>query len=230
MRWFGPAAVVLALSGCCSGSGSSSSSSTGGTTAGSGGTTSGGTTGGGMVCTTCFLHGRWQVDNLEPCFFTDMAADGGPTYSASSSTVSGAMVVCPMDFTMPPPQPWSTDTLTTDCPGHYRLCMTLEAGDSKNPQAGDCTMAQSCADGDYAAASQSQSWMDLPSWLAMGTQLSCVQPFFDTGGYAEMSVSGSATGCGSVARAFAWVRYCPLSCNTNPNGPGCGDCGGTGTF
>jgi hypothetical protein len=232
---FGLAAAVAALAACghspglnnTTGTGNTGGNTTGGGTAG--GTSSGGTSGG-MVCGTCFLHGRWQVDNYSPCFLT--ATDLVTVTAAASSSLSGAVVTCPMDFTVPPSQPWATDTLTVDCPGHYRLCITLKAGDSRSPQPGDCTMAQTCAQGDYADAGQPQPWTDVPSWLATATEIPCAQRFFDDGGYAELSVSGSVTGCGSVARTFGWVRYCPLSCNANPSDPACVDCGAgdLGTF
>src|SRR5436853_56225 len=80
--------------------------------------------GGAGSCGTCFVHGRWKVDNLSPCFNTSLGtADGGGdvVLGAVSTTLSGAMVVCPMDLTTKPTEPWSTDTLTVDCPGHYRL-------------------------------------------------------------------------------------------------------------
>jgi hypothetical protein len=149
-----------------------------------------------------------------------------------STVQDGNLYMCPMDPTTRPAQPWSTDTLTTDCPGHYTLCMTFKAGDVLHPQMSDCTMAQTCTAGDYATAGQAQSWPAVPSWIASAAELPCVNQFYDTGGYAEMSVSGTATGCGQVSRVFARIGYCPLTCTNNPNAPGCDDCKqpGNGSF
>jgi hypothetical protein len=66
----------------------------------------------------------------------------------------------------------------------------------------------------------------------------CATQFATTGGYGEMSVEGTSIECddigdGSGGRyVFNRVNYCPLSCNTNPSGPGCAGCmmGGSGSF
>lgn len=189
--------------------------------------------GGGGACTTCLLHGTWKIDNLSPCFADGLpGGDGGtPLSAAISTTIAGGAAQCPNDFTTKPTAPWSTDALTTDCAGQYTLCVTLKAGDPRAPQAGDCTLAQSCAEGDYAAASQAQTWTALPSWLSSAAQLACAMRFRDSGGYSEASVSGTATGCGTVGRVLFRVGYRPAACNNNPNGPGCDiPVGGAQTF
>lgn len=180
----------------------------------------------GQVCSTCFLHGVWQLDNLSPCIVSGIGADGGLVVSgAVSSMLSNHQVSCPASVTTRPAEPWSTDALRTDCPGSYVLCLTLKAGAPQSPSASDCTIAQTCAPGTYLTAGQLQTWAPLPSWLASSdAQRTCAGQFSATGGYAELSVSGCASGCGSVARVFGRIRYCPLSCNANPSGPQCTGC------
>ncbi|MFO0746362.1 MAG: hypothetical protein U1F43_11910 [Myxococcota bacterium] len=136
------------------------------------------------ACPTCFLHGRWQIDNLSPCF--TFAADQTTVTAATSTFVSGGVAQCPIDG-QPPTAPWASDHLTVDCPGHYRLCLTLKA-----------------ATGDGTAA-------DWAHRLAVGARrgAACAQQLVDSGGYAELRASGLAFGCGKVERVFARIRYCP---------------------
>jgi hypothetical protein len=183
--------------------------------------------GNGPSCGTCFVQSTWNVLNIEPCFNLMPGSDGGPdTVQGAVSTQRQSPVLygCPTDPTMLPTLPWSADDLTADCPGHYRLCVTIKAGDALNPQPSDCTMAQSCAESDYAAGGQKQSWADLPAWITSTAQVPCAAMLYSSGGYAEMSVSGTATGCGSVSKVLKRVTYCPLTCSTNPSGPGCAGC------
>ncbi len=195
-----------------------------------------GTDDGGAVCGTCVVHGRWKIDNLSPCFNTSVPGSDGSVevLGVVSTILEGTMVSCPADLSKAPAAAWSIDALTTDCPGHYRLCVTLKAGDASNPAPADCTVAQSCAEGDYAAGGQQQAWAALPGWIAVGAPaIACANTMYLGGGYSELSVGGTATGCGSVSRAFARIPYCPVSCNLAPAGPGCAACSsgvGDGSF
>ena len=185
------------------------------------------------MCNTCFVHGTWKIDNASPCFVSQSTDGGAPMLSGVVSTMfTGGMTSCPSDPTMTPTMPWSTDTLTTDCAGHYHLCVTLKAGDSKMPMDSDCTVVQTCADGDYSTALQAQKWTDLPGWMAPPTSLACAQKFQDQGGYAQLTATGTATGCGAITRTVGVITYCPQSCQANPTGAGCMNCvaGGSGTF
>ncbi|MEA2701009.1 MAG: hypothetical protein QOI66_5280 [Myxococcales bacterium] len=246
--------ALLASTGC--GSSGQSNGGTGGRN-GSGGvdasdgsagsTGSGGAPGadgGGQTCGTCLVHGRWQVDNLSPCFVTvapaadagSGSADGGASPGAVAGVVStqlsGGTASCPTDPTVKPTVPWSTDTLTTDCPGHYRLCVVLKAGNAKAPAAGDCTVVESCADDDYAVANQAQMWAKLPGWMADSGAISCAQKLHDHGGYALLTVSGTATGCGTVQKTLSTITYCPFVCMAMPTSAECGGCmsGGRSDF
>ena len=89
-----------------------------------------------------------------------------------------------------------------------------------------------CVAADDAAAGVASTWAPVGGWAATGAGLTCAQTFVDNGGYGEMSVTGTASGCGAVDRVFNRVNYCPFRCNANPGGPGCTDCnaGSTGTF
>jgi hypothetical protein len=172
---------------------------------------------------TCFQHGTWQIDNLSPCFFT-LSGDAGTSEGAISTVQNGQQFECPSDFSVAPADTWSTDTLTTDCVGHYTLCYTLKAGSAASPQANDCVVAQACAENDYTTANQPQPWPDLPGWLANGAQTECAKTFTESGGYGEKSVSGTPTGCSAISKVLGTVAYCPLGCD-QPNPPAaCAGC------
>jgi hypothetical protein len=179
------------------------------------------------TCGTCFVQATWHVDNLSPCFDEAFGDGGTETILGAVSTVlSGSLYMCPADPTTLPSQPWSTDSLTADCAGEYTLCVTLKAGNPFAPEPTDCIMAQSCAQGTYAASGQAQTWPPLPAWITDSAQLACAMALDASGGYADLSVSGTATGCGSVSKVLQRVSYCPAGCQANPSGPGCSNCGG----
>jgi hypothetical protein len=237
VRVFLSVPLLLVGSAACSGGGKGGTGGGGGSSSGGGhgGSAAGGAAGthtggvsGDAGCTVdaapsgCFSHGSWEISNLSPCFFS-VSADAN-TSGAVSTIESGSEVSCPSDLTMAPTQPWSTDTLTTDCAGHYRLCYTLKAGSGSNPQPTDCIVAQSCAEGDYTTANQPQTWGDLPGWISTGTQMACAMTFNDSGGYGEKSVTGTPTGCSAITKTIGTVTYCPPSCN-QPNPPSsCSGC------
>jgi hypothetical protein len=181
-------------------------------------------------CSACFAHGQWSIDNLSPCLLT--GADQAKVTVAISTIESANQSQCPSDFSAAPTQAWSSDHLTIDCAGHYRLCYTLKAGDPSNPSASDCVVAQSCAEGDATMSSAPQAWPPLPGWIASTSATACAQSFYDGGGYGEESVTGSPNGCGTIGKTFVRVWYCPLACN-GPNPPAaCANCqsGGSSSF
>jgi hypothetical protein len=185
----------------------------------------------GAAC-ACFEHGRWAIDNLSPCFLF-MDAAQSMVAAAVSTVENGTLTMCPTDPTMAPSQPWSTDKLTIDCAGHYRLCYTLKAGDAKNPLPTDCMVAQSCAEGDDTSPSAAQAWPPLPSWITTPTQLACAQSFYDHGGYGEMTATGTPSGCSEpITTTFGRVSYCPQACNGLAPPASCATCqaGGGGAF
>ncbi len=152
-----------------------------------------------------------------------------------------ASVVPPVSGTTitQPSQPWSPNTLTVDCAGHFKLCYTLKAGKADNPQPTDCELISVCTEADYPTENVEQAFPDLPSWLAVSpAQKQCSMQFASSGGYGEMSVVGLSVECDEIddgsggPKVFNRVQYCPLSCATNPNGPGCENCqaGGSGSF
>ena len=213
------------------GSGGSPSAGAGGhagTTGPTGGAAGGASGGDGCAAdaavSSCFQQGTWQIDNLSPCFYT-LAVEGGTSQGAISTVQTGPQQYgCPSDFTAAPTATWSTDTLTTDCAGHYTLCYTLKAGSAASPQASDCVVAQACAENDYTTANQPQPWPDLPGWISSGAETECAQIFTDSGGYGEKSVSGTPTGCSALSKVLSRVSYCPLACN-QPNPPAsCAGC------
>jgi hypothetical protein len=182
---------------------------------------------GGADC-TCLKTGQWAVDNESPCFFTV-----NDVTTAISTIDPGGSVQCPSDPSAAPTAPWSQDTLTLDCTGHYKLCFTLKAGDPLHPAASDCTVVKVCTEADYTVALATQAFPPLPGWLADPSASACVAALSQTGGYGALSVEGTTPTCGVLPeRVFSTVTYCPLSCN-EPNPPAaCATCvaGGDGKF
>src|SRR5579884_2270082 len=88
-----------------------------------------GATAGKAAC-KCFSSGQWRLDNLSPCLIDN--GGGAGSGGAASSYLMGNAVTCPMGA-MQPAQPWTTDTITADCEGHFKLCYTLKAGSVSNP-------------------------------------------------------------------------------------------------
>ncbi len=199
----------------------------------------------GSAACGCFSHGLWSITNLSPCFgFTDS------TYTNAVGAVStvmsggdGGSVQCPSSASQPnywnnptaPGSPWSTDTVSADCTGYFKLCYTLKAlsASGAKPAAGDCVMKQVCTEAHYDVANKTQQFPPLPAWVTnTPAEKSCAGAFVKNGGYAEMSVDGTSDQCEKVSKVFQTVTYCPQVCNTNPSAPGCANCtnGGGGTF
>jgi len=181
----------------------------------------------------CFSHGSWKLDNLSPCFIGD--SSGGPAGSGGAiSTVpgTGGTYVCPADISTKPTANWATDTVTADCSGRFKLCLTLKAGAAATPKTTDCIVSTTCVTGDYIDVNKAQAFPPLPAWITNSSQTACAQKFATSGGYGEMSVDGETVTCDKFNRVFNRVGYCPLSCNTNPTDPACAMCaqGGSGNF
>jgi hypothetical protein len=178
----------------------------------------------------CFSGGKWAIDNLSPCFFSEGA--GKPVVATTSTFLQGNTITCPSGDTVAPAEPWSKDSITIDCTGAFKLCYSLKAGNATTPLATDCEIVKVCAEGYYSTANVPMPFPDLPGWLADPSTLACAQKFVDSGGYGEMSVVGQSDECEGVDKVFNRVNYCPLSCNTDPTGPGCANCmaGGSGSF
>ena len=191
-----------------------------------------GATSGSAAC-KCFSAGRWAIDNVVPCFYTY----NGEQIGAASSVIMGGTPTC-LSMSKPvtkPTQPWSPNTINVDCPGHWKLCYTLKAGDAKNPLPTDCTVAQVCSEGDYTKANDVTMLPQLPAWATTTpAQVACANTFRATGGYGEMAVDGKSVTCDLVQNVFNRVNYCPLSCNVSPPPmtPECKNCGsgGSGSF
>jgi hypothetical protein len=181
----------------------------------------------GKAACGCFSGGHWQIDNLSPCFFTQ----NGTTVAVSTHLV-GNQIMCPDNVDSVPAEPWSTDTLKTDCTGYFKLCYAIKAGDPKNPQASDCQFVKVCSEAHYAPANTVVMFPPLPAWLSTPADDACVQQFINTGGYGEMSVVGQSDECEGVDKVFQHVTYCPLSCNDPNPPPECAQCmpGGGGNF
>jgi len=189
----------------------------------------------GPAACRCFSAGRWEIDNLSPCFIT---YNGNQIY-AVSTWVNGGAAQCPSNISEnPPPSPepgtdWSTNRLTVDCAGEFELCYTLRAGDENNPQPTDCELVTVCVDFWYDTADETVELPPLPAWTSSNT--SCASEFVNSGGYGEMSVLGLSIECDPVDDGsgdfyiFHRIGYCPLECNNNPNLPECQNCGSGGS-
>lgn len=187
----------------------------------------------------CFSMGRWEIDNLSPCF-----VDYGPGgVWAVSTHVSGGTAMCPAlpPESRPPPMPmagtvWSADRLTVDCAGRFRLCYTLRAGNAAAPSPTDCQVAETCVETYYPSAGVAQELPPLPAWTSSDSE--CPRRFRDIGGYGEMSVVGTSIECDDISDGsggryvFNRVNYCPIRCNEMPSLPECMNCrmGGSGMF
>jgi hypothetical protein len=184
----------------------------------------------GKAACGCFSGGKWAIDNLSPCFFS--SSQNGPVIATTSTSIQGGTIQCPADDTAAPAEDWSTDSITTDCTGTFKLCYSLKAGKAMTPLPTDCEIIKVCSEAYYSVANAVQALPPLPGWLADPGSVACAQQFVDSGGYGEMSVVGQSDECEGVDKVFNRVNYCPLSCNTNPNGPGCAGCmaGGSGNF
>jgi hypothetical protein len=184
----------------------------------------------GKAACGCFSGGKWAIDNLSPCFFS--SAQNGPVIATTSTFIQGGNIQCPADDTAAPAEPWASDTITTDCTGTFKLCYALKAGKAMTPLPTDCEIVKVCSEAYYAKANTVQPFPPLPGWLADSSTVACAQQFVDSGGYGEMSVVGQSDECEGVDKVFNRVNYCPLSCNTDPTGPGCAGCmaGGSGNF
>lgn len=175
---------------------------------------------------TCFSRGAWKLANTTPCFI----GSNGQYSSAVSTYMNGAgKASCPSS--PPSPQPgttFSANTLRVDCEGQFELCYTLKAGDYANPKPTDCVMAKVCTSGWYGQHDVEKAFPDLPAWTSSDT--ACVQQFATQAGYGEMSVKGKSMFCedisdGGTPLVFQRVKYCPLSCNSDPSRPECAQCG-----
>lgn len=184
----------------------------------------------------CFSEGRWEIDNLSPCFVTN--ASGQVTYTISTDPATGRCP--PASATVPSAAPWPTwsdDRLRVDCEGRFELCYTLRAGDAEAPASSDCVLARVCTGSFwYAERDVVQEVPPLPSWVSASND--CAEQFRSRGGYGEMSVLGLSVECDAIddgsgsEYVFNRVDYCPLYCNTEPTRPECERCGrgGMGVF
>lgn len=187
----------------------------------------------------CFSAGSWEIDNLSPCF---VEYGAGRVYAVSTFIDATGNASCPTSLSSTPPprpepgRPWSTNRLTVDCAGRFRLCYRLRAGDVEAPAGADCVVAESCTEAWYAEAGVAQELPPLPGWS--GTDPVCAQRFRDAGGYGEMTVLGLSIECDPVddgagaEYVFNRTGYCPLRCLETPDLPECERCemGGSGSF
>ncbi len=187
----------------------------------------------GKAACHCFSAGKWAIDNLSPCFY--QMVQNGPVVGTTSSYLVNGQTTCmdQMGMIVQPNMPWSTDTVTADCEGHFKLCYTLKAGDVMNPSMNDCVVASVCTEADYTQTNMAQPFPPLPAFASTSqAQNDCATKFNTTGGYGEMTVDGETILCDMVQKVFNRVGYCSAACQQNPNMMGCSMCssGGGGNF
>jgi len=186
----------------------------------------------------CFSQGQWELTNLSPCFIT---YPGNMVYAVSTYVDAMGQARCPATPGGPPPVPqpgtnFSTNFLTVDCQGRFRLCFTIKAGNPMSPAAGDCTVSQTCTEGWYERPGQRQAMPPLPAWTS--SDPTCAGRFVMNGGYGEMTVQGLSSECQAIDNGsgqpyqFLRVPYCPVRCSMTPSLPECAMCrnGGSGRF
>jgi hypothetical protein len=189
----------------------------------------------------CFSAGEWAIKNIKPCLY--QINKNGQQYKYVVSTLKSTENCPTLDPNgpQPPPAPtevFSSNTLKVDCQGHFKLFFTIKAGDPKNRQPTDCTIAKISTEGDYPVINQVTPFPDLPSWL--NSNPACVADFENKGAYAELSVKGESWLCEAVddgnggEHVFQTITYCPLKCGDPQNAslPECVSCtnGATGQF
>jgi hypothetical protein len=213
----------------------------------------------GSAACKCFSVGKWNLANLSPCFreycnTTPVdgecpAANVSGFYAVSTVVDANGVAQCTDQGAAPGPGPmpterWTTDTLTGDCAGHFKLCYELKAGDFSNPQPTDCSLTKLCVEGDYLKENVEQAFPDLPAWLSPNQD--CAKQWNKVGGYGEMTVVGESVLCDKVddgagnSFVFNRVKYCPSLCRKkdvngvliNKDLPECQNCGqgGSGQF
>lgn len=180
---------------------------------------------------TCFSTVKWKIDNIAPCIWQD--ANGYYAYStwpASNATpgVEGCGLSDHLARDVQPEKAWSTSTLTTDCPGSFKVCVRLRAGDWTNPSENDCILGQSCVDAKNIKAFEATKLDDLPPWKTVdGVCAKAYEtaPDTQTPGYAELTVTGKTTTCNAVAseasdkeHLFKRIPICARICR--PGSPG----------
>ena len=206
----------------------------------------------GKAACGCFSGGFWSLTNTSPCFiFSDPNQMNvvGSVSTRMTDMMGGAE--CPSEATMigyfndptPPADPFTSNTVRSDCAGFFKLCYTFKALSTPMgmPMAGDCVMKEVCTEAQYdfdpatVPPYPDVPFPDLPGWkTSTPAEQACAQSFVTNGGYAEMSVDGESNECEQVQKVFQTVTYCPLSCNdpANAMNPECINCtnGGGGPF
>jgi hypothetical protein len=164
---------------------------------------------------------------------------GNETWLYSSKLNADGTLDCGSAVGEPPALPdgaWSTSAINVDCAGEFTLCFTIKAGDIAERKADDCVVMEVCSDVVYEEARVDQMLTDLPAWRSLDS--ACADEFYTRGGYGEMSVLGESVECEAIddgdggRYVFHRTNYCPPSCQTTPDAPGCAGCkpGGSGEF
>lgn len=190
----------------------------------------------------CFSQGQWKIANLSPCSAQYTPGGGATEYATVSTLLSTGK--CPQ-FNGPatkPAEDWSTDTLKVDCAGTFKLKYRIRAGVFESPSPSDCIVGEvELPEAFYPTPNVEMAWPNLPGWI--GSDSACAQkwattPAGQSPGYGEMIVKGESVLCDEIDDGnggdfvFNRIKYCPTSCNTDPNTPDCQACqqSGSGTF
>lgn len=175
----------------------------------------------------CFSVGIWKIANTAPCIWDDGQYYA---YSTIGPNADGCTSANHLPLGQSETAVWSTDSLTTDCAGSFKLCYRIKVGDINNRQTSDCTLGESCVDVVYTTSGQEQQLPDLPAWNS--TDNACAQkwehdtPDTNSPGYGEMYVKGGETvRCDAISSVsdsnefiFNRVTYCPKACRDGYDG------------
>lgn len=198
----------------------------------------------GSEACSCFSVGTWKIDNTSPCNYSPDGVNYWSYSTVPTAAEAGCTTAAPVAQGTLPNGDWSTNRLTVDCAGQYKLCFRIRAGVYENPSPTDCILGETCVDANYLEANKEQELPPLKAWF--GNDSACSKkwekdtPTNVSPGYGEMIVKGQTVRCESVDDGagqdfvFHRVKYCPNDCRKaeNANLDICKDCQlkGTGQF
>jgi hypothetical protein len=177
----------------------------------------------GTVAPTCDCPLDWQIDNLAVCVGQHTAFTDTLLYSSSPG---GDKPQCDAGRRFPQPVPardWSDQRLSSPCTGAGTLVLRVRQGDAADPSADDCIIAEQQLEFDYTTADQPLTLPALAPWSAQDQ--ACARAYEEQGGYLEFRVESAEVGCGKDGSTVKYVNQCPVTCDLDPSGPECEDCG-----
>ncbi|HEX6243436.1 MAG TPA: hypothetical protein VFZ61_21130, partial [Polyangiales bacterium] len=143
-----------------------------------------------------------------------------------SSALEDGEPVCDVGRSFPQPVPrdaWSAQRISSPCAGQGTLVLRVRQGEADEPQSDDCIIAEQRLEFDYAEKGETLTLPSLAAWSAQDQ--ACARAYEEQGGYLEFRVESDEVGCGKDGVSARYVNQCPVKCDTDPDAPGCEDCG-----